>query len=195
MTRIVSRKLLLIVAVAALSAVTQSNMSAGQVLAVGNDGKTRVLWHGTDGRISLWVVNSALAIESFREFGPFVGYLPVAITVGTDLRTRVLWRGTDGRISFWILDTALNLASFKEFGPFFGYLPETFDIGNDGNTRVLWKRTDGLISLWVVDGALNVISFKEFGPFFGYETSEALSVGRKDLPAHFVGPGSAKSPR
>ena len=54
-----SRLLTLMMTVAALSAIQPGIVSA-QTSGVGSDGFTRILWRGTDGKISLWKLNASL---------------------------------------------------------------------------------------------------------------------------------------
>ena len=169
-TSIAGKTWIFVAVLAMLCVALQPCAFAEQVMDVGTDGRTRVLWTRTDGRISIWVLDAALNGVLAREHGPVFGWLPQGIGVGSDGRTRVLWKSTDGRISVWVLDAALNVVLYREHGPFLGWTPQTLSVGNDGRTRVLWKNTDGHISVWLLDAALNVVLYREHGPFAGWET-------------------------
>jgi len=168
--RITGKTWTFVAVLAILCVALQPCAFAEHAMDVGSDGKTRVLWTRTDGRISIWVLDAALNNVLAREHGPVFGWLPQAIGVGGDGRTRVLWKSTDGRISIWVLDAALNVVLTREHGPFIGWAPQTISMGDGGRTRVLWKSTDGRISVWVLDAALNVVLTREHGPFDGWET-------------------------
>jgi hypothetical protein len=143
---------------------------AEHAMDVGSDGRTRVLWTRTDGRISVWVLDAALNQVLDRQYGPFWGFIPQAIGAGILGETRVLWKGTDGRISVWVLDAALNVVRDRQYGGMIGWTPQTISVGNDNRTRVLWKNTDGRISVWVLDTNLNFLFAREHGPHSGWET-------------------------
>src|SRR5438128_2497157 len=76
--------------------IIQPGSASAQNSGVGGDGKTRLLWRATDYHISLWRLGPSLDFELFHEYGPYVGFEPIAITTAPNNTTYVLWRHTDG---------------------------------------------------------------------------------------------------
>jgi hypothetical protein len=177
--RTLRRTLLVFVAVTLMGTVLPPGILLAQTSGVGSDGLTRLGWIGTDGRVSLWRLDSLLNLQLFQEYGPFPGYLPIAITVGTtNNRTYVLWRHTSGSISLWWLGPNLTFGAFQEYGPFPGYTAESLSIDpTDNSLRVLWQHTTGLLSIWTVDANLAFVRFHEYGPFFGYDPAFMHDAG------------------
>jgi hypothetical protein len=163
-----SRLLTLMMTVAVLSAIQPSIVSA-QTSGVGPDGFTRILWRGTDGRISLWKLNASLLHVADVQYGPYPGYDPIAITVGSNNNTYVLWAHTNGSISLWRVDSNLNLVSYQVFGPYDGWTAQGLGSGG-GQLRVMWRYTTGQVSVWAVDpSSLALLDFEVHGPYFGFD--------------------------
>jgi hypothetical protein len=168
MSRTLSRLLGVAAAITILSMIQPGIVSA-QTSGVGPDGFTRILWRGTDGRISLWKLNASLDHVSDVQYGPYPGYDPIALTVGPSNYTYVLWRHTSGSISLWRVDSNLNFVNYQEFGPYSGWTPQGLGSGN-GELRVIWRHTTGQLSVWDVDPiSLNLLNTRTAGPFFGFE--------------------------
>ena len=163
-----SRLLTLTTAVVVLSAIQPSILSA-QTSGVGADGFTRILWRGTDGKISVWKLNAGLSHVADVQYGPFAGWDPIALTVGSNNNTYVLWRNTDGSISLWRLDGNLNFVTNRLFGPYDGWKAQGLGSGG-GQLRVIWRYTLGQVSVWNVDqNSLNLLDSAAHGPFFGWD--------------------------
>jgi hypothetical protein len=171
----VSRKKLLFTAASAMIALAAIQPLSAQTIALGGDGHTRVLWRGTDSRISLWILDGLLppgqGHSIFKEWEKIDGWLPIAVTAA-DTITYLLWRNTDGTASIWKLDSALNLVKSQTYGPFPGFTAVTLSTNGDGDAlRLMWRHTNGLISLWLVTTNLDPYpkDFNNFGPLFGYD--------------------------
>jgi hypothetical protein len=162
-------KLLTLAAVVTVLSAIHPGISSAQTSGVGPDGFTRILWRGTDGRISLWKLNAALQHVSDIQYGPYAGWDPIAMTVGTNNNTYVLWRYTDNSISLWRLDSNLNLVTSQTYGPYAGWKPQGLGSGG-GQLRVIWRYTVGQLSVWSVDqSTLGLLDFETHGPFFGFD--------------------------
>jgi hypothetical protein len=144
---------------------------SAQTSGIGGDGYTRVLWRGTDGRISLWKLDPVLNFVTYHEYGPYAGYSPIAITTAHNNNTYVLWRNTDDSISLWLVDANLNFVAYHAYGPYAGWIAKSLSVDtNTNNTfRLTWRNTDGSISLWFLDQNLNFVRYHQDGPFFGYD--------------------------
>ncbi len=121
-----------------------------------NTGK--ILWRHTDGRISLWTVDSSGKVLLDIQHGPFVGFTAVNYADG-----KILWRHTDGRISLWTVDSLGRHLSDIQYGPF-----EGFTAVNYADGKILWQHNTGKISLWTVDSQGNHLSDIQYGPFEGF---------------------------
>src|SRR5436190_3817697 len=110
-----------IAAAVAMWVTVQPGTLSAQTSGVGGDGFTRLLWRNTDSQISLWKLDSNLNATAFQEYGPFLGWLPIAITTAPNNTTCVLWRNSEGRISLWLIDANLRFVTFREYGPFIGW--------------------------------------------------------------------------
>src|SRR5215831_4207421 len=115
------RKLLAIAAAVTMWATLQPGTATAQNSGLGFDGLTRLMWRATDDHISLWRLDANLNFNLFHEYGPFPGFIPIAITTDAFNFTYVLWRHTDGHISLWLIDPNLNFGTFHEYGPFPGF--------------------------------------------------------------------------
>ena len=163
-------RLLAIAAAFTIWATIQPGTVSAQNSGVGGDGFTRLLWRGTDYRISLWKLDGNLNLVLLREYGPYTGWIPIAITTAANNNTYVLWRNTDGAISLWLVDANLNFVNSHLYGPFPGWIAKGLSTGgNSPNFRVIWRFTNGLASVWNVDGNLNFVTGPLYGPFFGWD--------------------------
>jgi hypothetical protein len=147
------------------------------------------MWRGTDSRISLWRANeSGIADPSRPVYGPFDGWIPIALTVGCDNFTYILWRNTDGSMGLWKLASDLSgwpqCCGNQVYAPQPGWLADGLSIDPiTNNLRVLWRRTDGEISIWVVDSNLNLLSSNwVYGPYFGYDPGPPGAAAVKSSP-------------
>jgi hypothetical protein len=114
-----------------------SHFYQGQDVAVGSDGKSRVLWTALDGKSVIWSMDNSFHTSFGPVFGPFNNWTVQSDAVGGDGLTRVLWTNTDGRAALWLEDADGMLTSTHIFGPFAGWSARDVDVGSDGRTRIL----------------------------------------------------------
>src|SRR5260370_3307481 len=74
------KKLLAIATTATICTTIHLGAVFAQTSGIGGDGITRVLWRGTDSSISLWAVDSNLNFITSHLYGPYAGWLPIAMT-------------------------------------------------------------------------------------------------------------------
>ena len=167
----VRKRLLVIAAVITISAAIQPGTVSAQNSGIGGDGFTRLMWRATDYHISLWKLDANLSFSSAKEYGPYPGWIPIAITTDRFNYTYVLWRYTDGSISLWLIDPNLNFSNSHVYGPYPGWIAKglSADTGGGANFRVIWRYTDGSLSIWNVDGGLNFVTSDAYGPYFGWD--------------------------
>jgi hypothetical protein len=168
----------------AFVAKVSSTLSAawrGADVAVGSDGKTKLLWDTADGRADVWSVGSNFAVAGGPAYGPIPGWLAVDSAAGADGLTRVLWRNsTTGAAALWLMDAGGNLVNEGVFGPFAGWTPQDVTVAPDNVARILWTNTSGQAVIWRVDNNLNVTSSAVFGPFSGWSATR-LTAGSDSL--------------
>jgi hypothetical protein len=177
MMRTLCSKLLVLVVVTILATALQPSTLSAQTSGVGSDGLTRLLWRGTDGKISVWRIHTTLNTHIFHEYGPFPGWTPIALTVDAINRTYVLWRHSNGTGGLWRLDGDLNLTASIAYGPFDGWTLKSMSVNHALNIdpgeitlRLIWRHSDGRVSLWIVNGeSLEQTGYHEYGPFFGWD--------------------------
>jgi hypothetical protein len=165
------KRVLAIVTAVVTWTVIQPGTVSAQTSGLGRDGYTRNIWFGTDGRISVWKLDSNLNFVTSHDYGPYAGFSPVALTVASNSNTYVLWRYSDGSISLWLLDPDLNYVTSHLYGPYSGNNAIGLSPYTDGTSsfHVIWRYTDGSLSVWSVDENLNFITARAYGPFFGFE--------------------------
>jgi hypothetical protein len=135
------------------------------------DGYTRWMWFGTDGRVSLWLLDPSLNYVGSHVYGPYGGWTPITREVSNSTsNTYVLWRSTDGTANIWLVDPNLNFVGSTTFGPEAGWTP--IDLGFDptGNVRLYWRSTANQVVVWVINPSTltRIGSSPIYGPYFGY---------------------------
>jgi hypothetical protein len=163
--------MLAIAAAVTMWATFQPGTASAQNSGVGGDHSTVLMWRGTDYEISLWKLDANLNFVTNHIYGPYPGWIPIAITTDNNDFTYVLWRYTDGTISLWLVDPNLNFVNNHLYGPYPGWIAKglSVDTGGSTNFRVIWRYTDGSVSIWTVNGALNFLFNHIYGPFFGWD--------------------------
>ncbi|HRI10973.1 MAG TPA: hypothetical protein PKW35_24310 [Nannocystaceae bacterium] len=128
-----------------------------------------LLWHHTDGRISLWKIDANLDVDrlGYKESGPYQGWTPIQLE-GDNL----LWQRGDGRISYWRLTPEGTNGGYTEHGPHDGWSAiGCTRIAGTSERRILWRHRDGGVSYWAVtrDGemaknSLHPAGYAEYAP-------------------------------
>jgi hypothetical protein len=172
------KKLLAVVAAITMWATIQPGTLSAQTSGIGGDANTRVLWKGTDSRISLWKLDPNLNFVTAQGYGPYNGWVPVAITTANNNNTYVLWRRTDGVITVWLVDANLNFQFSKSYGPYFGWTVESISVDTNGHDwcRLIWKETQGTISVWSLNENLDLVTSAVYGPYFGFDPAAAAAA-------------------
>jgi hypothetical protein len=172
------------ITLATISVVVLPCILSAQNSGVAGDGTFRLMWRGTDSHISLWTLDSSNNINetSFHEYGPYDGWLPIALTTANSGSSYILWRNTNGSISLWLVDPNLNLVSYRVYGPYDGWTAESLsvDTASTNRFRVLWRETDGRVSIWIVDPLLNLVSSRVYGPYFGFDPTPGAAARKSD---------------
>jgi len=156
-----------IVASAAMAITLAFQPGAASAMGVGADGYIRGMWHGTDGRISVWKFDSNFNQVQSQAYGPYSGWSPVAdVVLGNN--TYVLWRNDDGSAEIWILDANLNFVTGQTFGPVTGWLPTGLGSFYGNQLRLFWS-ANGEWTTWELNGSLGYVAGSPiYGPYFGW---------------------------
>jgi hypothetical protein len=169
MTTLRRRVLFLAAIILAWNAI-HPGVASAQTSGVGGDGITRILWRGTDGKISVWKLDGSLNGIGAREYGPLPGWTPVAMTVGANNNSYILWRHSSGWTSIWRLDADLNqLGAPRVEQPYDGWSAETLSTGPGSQLRIIWRHSTGKVSVWALDASMASGFAKEHGPYFGWD--------------------------
>ena len=135
------------------------------------DGYTRWIWYGTDGSVSLWLLDPSLNYVGSHVYGPYGGWTPIALEVANSSNDAyALWRNTDGAATIWVLDPSLNFIGSSIFGPVSGWIPVGLGFDPNGNVRLYWRTPANQVTAWVINpSTLAVISSSPtYGPYLGY---------------------------
>ena len=135
------------------------------------DGYTRWIWYGTDGSVSLWLLNPSLNYVGSHVYGPYAGWTPISIEVSSSTNVAYqLWRYTDGTASIWILDANLNFIKSSTFGPVSGWIPLSLGFDPNGNVRLYWRTPANQVTVWVINPSTLTVSGSSptYGPYLGY---------------------------
>jgi len=171
---ILRRLSILAVASAIWIASMQPGISVAQTSGVGWDGYTRLLWRASDQHAALWTLDSNLNFVSGIGYGPYFGWVPVALTTGNKNYSYVLWRTTTGNAAIWLLDPYLNYVTGLTTGDNPGWTPETLSTGTGySNLRLTWRRYDAALTIMAFDQNLNYQGAAFYGPYFGYDAGPA----------------------
>jgi len=143
-------------------------------LAVGPDGRLRLLWRNTvTGAATLWIIPATYGapLSGYVYAWPGEGARASDIAVGADNKTRVQWTYSSGRIALWKINTVVGsttagvIETGKFYGPLGGVMPLGLSVGGDNQTRQLFQYGDGKTVLWsVADGFTAITNAYTYGP-------------------------------
>jgi hypothetical protein len=149
---------------------------SAQTSGVAGDGSVRLMLIGSNSSIRLYSFNNSNTKVATHDYGPFPGWLPIAMTTANNGNTYILWRSVGfpnpdvpiGQIALWLVDTNLDYVSSRPYGPVPGWTAESLsvDTANTNGFRLLLKNPDGKVSIWNVDSALNANAAFEAGPYY-----------------------------
>src|ERR1700761_979959 len=129
------------IALAAISLAVLPSILSAQNSGVAGDGTVRLMFRGTDSSIQLYAFDSSNTQVTKKEYGPFPGLVPVAMTTASNGNTYVLWRNTGvtygqiGSVLLWVLDTNLDYVNSRPYGPFAGYTAESLSVDTSNTTN------------------------------------------------------------
>jgi hypothetical protein len=126
-------------------------------IAHGPDGRLRLLWTHTDGRVGISTIDGGQIVSTYR-FTPEAGWSARDLTVATDGQARILMDGPDDAMTVWsVSDSGVRTEGPIHASPSAGQSASRLSAGSDGLTRVLWTSPDGSGTVYLLglDGALH----------------------------------------
>ena len=133
-------------------------------VAVGGNGRTRILWQGQRGAATVWTISPAGRLLSSVTRPAPAGLTLSALAVGTDNRDYLLWSGSEGQGQIWTQSGKRGFHVLPISLPG-GGRASSLAIGMSGDLRVLWRGSDltGRLQTLSTDGS--VLSVHEFPPY------------------------------
>lgn len=130
---------------------------------INGDGTADILWQGSDGTISYWMLNPDGTRKSSGLVTPGVAprsgkYISAGFAdINLDGTPDVLWQGSDGTISYWMMNADGTRKSSGQVTP--GVPPRSgqytaagfSDIDGDGVADVVWVGANGSVSYWLLN--------------------------------------------
>jgi hypothetical protein len=169
-----------------MTALTTIQPTTAQTSGVGSDVYTRVMLKGYDSSIALLRLDKHLNQNAPTAFyGPYDGWVPIAMTVAADNYSYILWRRTDGLIDLWKVDPNLHVIADTKYGPFYGSTAESFGVDTDGSSylRLIWRNTEGRLDVWCVDPNLVYCGDRAYGPYLGFDPGEGGILASAEILA------------
>jgi VCBS repeat protein/endonuclease/exonuclease/phosphatase family protein/Calx-beta domain-containing protein len=137
--------------VARLSLVARDSLARGDFDA---SGKGDLLWHHTDGRSAIWLMNGLAIAGSADIFGAGTAWQVAHIAdVSADGKSDLVWQNPDGRITLYVMDgtTATRKTQIMNAGSGWSVV-QAGDMDANGQADLVFRHTDGTIAAWLLDG-------------------------------------------
>jgi hypothetical protein len=147
-----------------------TGLADGHVHDFNGNGKSDILWQGSDGTPAIWVMDGMNAVTAgaagsfnpgpswhVRESGDFNG----------DGKSDILWQNDDGTPAIWLMNgsTVLSNSPAGSFNPGPSWqIKGTGDFNGDGMSDILWQNTNGQAAIWLMNG-VNATAVGAVGPF------------------------------
>jgi|GEM_PF-6736051 len=166
---------------------------------INGDGTADVLWQGSDGTISYWMLNADGTRKSSGLTTP--GVAPRAGSyasagfhdINGDGVPDILWQGSDGTISYWMLNADGTRKSSGLVTP--GVAPRTGtytaagfqDIDGDGTPDIIWVGGAGAVSYWMLnaDGtrkSSGLVTSTNLSPVNYWKAAGMVDLNRDGVP-------------
>jgi hypothetical protein len=147
-----------------------TGLADGHVHDFNGNGKSDILWQGSDGTPAIWVMDGMNAVTAgaagsfnpgpswhVRESGDFNG----------DGKSDILWQNDDGTPAIWLMNgsTVLSNSPAGSFNP--GptwHIKATGDFNGDSKSDILWQNDNGTPAIWLMNGS-TVLANSAVGPF------------------------------
>ena len=147
-----------------------TGLADGHVHDFNGNGKSDMLWQGSDGTPAIWLMDGMNAVTAgaagsfnpgpswhVKESGDFNG----------DGKSDILWQNDDGTPAIWLMNgsTVLSNSPAGSFNP--GptwHIKATGDFNGDSKSDILWQNDNGTPAIWLMNGS-TVLANSAVGPF------------------------------
>jgi len=186
-----------------------TGLADGHVHDFNGNGKSDMLWQGSDGTPAIWLMDGMNAVTAgaagsfnpgpswhVKESGDFNG----------DGKSDILWQNDDGTPAIWLMNGSHVLAnspagSFNP-GPTW-HIKATGDFNGDSKSDILWQNDNGTPAIWLMNGSTVLANgpagsfnpgptwqIKDTGDFNGDGMSDILWQGADGTAAIWLMNGS-----
>jgi hypothetical protein len=124
----------------------------------GGDGKSDILWHNTNGQLSMWQMDGSTLLSAGEVVSiPTAWQIAAVADFDGDGKSDILWRHSSGTVAEW----NMNGMALASGGAVAGGAVVTSDwqiagvgdFGGDGKNDILWQNTNGQLAIWQMDGS------------------------------------------
>jgi hypothetical protein len=123
------------------------------------DGRTDILWRGSDGQVAIWHMAGGVRIgERYAKGATSLAWrIEGTADFDADGRADILWRDTSGQLAIWLGgdETRAVYPSYNNTGAPVDPAWRVQDLGDynaDGRADLLWRRNDGGVAIWFMAG-------------------------------------------
>lgn len=123
-----------------------------------HDGKSDILWRGTDGSVAMWLLNGGVVTSGFT-----IGVVATAWSVvgvgdfNADGTSDILWRNSDGTVAIWLMNGAnpgaiLSAGNVGVSSSGWSVVGVGKFFGANSKADILWRNVDGTTVIWRMNG-------------------------------------------
>ena len=142
-----------------MTSMWSTGLADGHVHDFNGNGKSDILWQGSDGTPAIWLMDGMNAVTAgaagsfnpgpswhVKESGDFNG----------DGKSDILWQNDDGTPAIWLMNgsTVLSNSPAGSFNP--GptwHIKATGDFNGDSKSDILWQNDNGTPAIWLMNGS------------------------------------------
>ncbi|HEX4332091.1 MAG TPA: FG-GAP-like repeat-containing protein [Usitatibacter sp.] len=151
-----------------------------------HDGKGDLLFHNTDGRTAIWLMNG-VAIAGSAEIFP--GGTDWQVSQIADLdgdgKSDLVWTNPDGRMAVYTMNGTTPTGTNQLLNAGDGWtVKHAVDLDGDGKADLIFQNTDGTLAAWLMNGTAMTSGSTLLGAGSGWsitQTGDFDGDGKKDL--------------
>ena len=150
------------------------------------DGQQDLLWHHTDGRVVVWLMNGAASSSSLTLRAAGAGWTATHVAdFNGDGMSDIVWRHTDGRVELTHMNgTAVTSTVQLQIGGSGWAVQRVGDFNGDGRADIIWKHNDGRVEITLYDAG-SIVGTRTMQPagtvFNVSHVADFNGDGRSDL--------------
>ena len=151
-----------------------------------HDGKGDLLFHNTDGRTAIWLMNGASIAGSAEIFPAGTAWQVAHIAdLDGDGKADLVWANPDGRMAVYTMDGTTPTATNQLLNAGDGWtVTHTADLDGDGKADLIFQHTDGTLAAWLMNGTVMSSGSTLLGAGSGWsitQTGDFNGDGKQDL--------------